>query len=236
MDRWTPTAIARSGHPTKRLFYRRASPSGVQAATRSVDGSDAESVVSVGDGRFNEILPLSDGRCLLARVNGGESVSITQRMYWWTLGDTARTLLTNPNGASANGPRPSPDGRWVTYSALSREVRHVNIVPFPGPGPAVRVDQNGAGLAVWRRDGRGLLFVDEQGLTEVMLAFTPNPVVTATRRVIDGPFTLDGATHANSDVGRDGSLLLVRRVRQPRTIVIRDFAELVRQRVSESGK
>ena len=45
----------------------------------------------MGDGRFNEILPLSDGRRLLTRVNGGESVSITQRMYWWTLGDTART-------------------------------------------------------------------------------------------------------------------------------------------------
>ena len=74
----------------------------------------------------------------------------------------------------------------MTYSALSREVRHLNIVPFPGPGPAVRVDQNGAGLAVWRHDGCGLLFVERQDLTEVMLAFTPNPVVTATRRVIDG--------------------------------------------------
>ena len=50
------------------------------------------------------------------------------------------------------------------------------------------------------------------------------------------PFTLDGATHANFDVGREGSLLLVRPVRQPRTIVICDLAELVRQQVSGSGK
>ena len=220
----------------QRLLYRRTTPSGIQAAMRAVDGSGAESVVSVGAGRFNEILMLPDGRHLLARVNSAEPGDVPQRMYWWSLGDTARTLLATPSASSINGPRPSPDGRWVADTDVTRDVRHVSIVPFPGPGPAVRVDQNGGGLPVWRRDGRGLLFADRQGITEVMLAFTPNPVVTGTRRVIDGGFDLGITTHANFDVGRDGSLLLVRPVRQPRTIVIRDFAELVRRRVSGAGK
>ena len=219
----------------KRLFYRRVTTSGIQSAMRSIDGSDAESVVSVGAGRFNEIVMLPDGRHLLARVNNAEGVSVAQRMYWWTLGDTARTLIATPSGPSVNGPRPSPNGQWVAYSDQARDVRHVSIMPFPGPGPAVRVDQNGAGLSVWRPDGRGLLFVDGQGITEATLAFTPNPVVTSTRRVIDGGFDLDIVTHANFDVGRDGSLLLVRRVREPRTIMIRDFAELVRRRMSGAG-
>ncbi|WP_309673426.1 hypothetical protein [Gemmatimonas sp.] len=73
---------------------------------------------------------------------------------------------------------------------MPRDVRHVSIVPFPGPGPAMRVDQNGGGLPVWRREGRGLLLADRQGMTEVMLVFTPNPVVADTRRVIDGSVDL----------------------------------------------
>ena len=214
----------------KRLLYRRLNSLGNQAAMRAIDRSDLESVVSVGTGGFNEILMLPGGRTLLARVNDAVDGVGSTRMYWWTPGDTTKTLLATPNASNLTGPRPSPDGRWVAYSDETRGVRHVSIVPFPGPGPAVRVDQNGGGPPVWRRDGRGLLFAEGQGITEVTLAFTPNPVVTGTRRVIDGAFDLNQAVHASFDVGRDGSLLLVRPIRPPRTIVVRDFGAEVRRR------
>ena len=113
---------------------------------------------------------------------------VSQSMCWWTLGDTAKTRHATPSASIISGPRPSPDGRWVAYTDVPRDVRHVSIVPFPGP--AMRVDQNGGGLPVWRREGRGLLLADRQGMTEVMLVFTPNPVVADTRRVIDGSVDL----------------------------------------------
>ena len=82
-------------------------------------------------------------------------------------------------------------------------------------------------------DGSAIVFTHGKGET-TQLFLKRREEVSATP--IDGSFDLGIVLHANVDVGRDGSLLLVRPVRQPRTIVIRDFAELVRRRVSGDAK
>ena len=63
----------------------------------------------------------------------------------------------------------SPDGRWMAYGSDVTGRYELYVQPFPTPGRAIQVSQQGASFFWWTRDGRRVLFVDAdlQGLWRV---------------------------------------------------------------------
>ncbi len=67
-----------------------------------------------------------------------------------------RPLLNGP--FNEGGGRVSPDGRWLAYVSNESGREEVYIVPYPGPGPKIRVSTAGGSAPQWREDGRELFF------------------------------------------------------------------------------
>ena len=104
-----------------------------------------------------------------------------------------------------------------------------------GPGLRVRLNRGSGGNAVWRRDGKALYFADDGAIIEVSLGFSAGPVITATRVVTEGVIASDDPLHAAFDVGPAGELIGIDRVREPRLIVVHNFATEVRRELRGSG-
>ena len=133
------------------------------------------------------------------------------------------------------GPRFSPNGRWVAYSAETAGLREVYVAPFPGPGGRIQISQGGAGLPVWSPDGRMIYYPQANRLMATTLAFDPAARVTGTRPLLEGDYTFTDALHVPFDVGPDGTILLVRPVREVRTVVIRGFRTEMRNQLAKQG-
>ena len=69
-------------------------------------------------------------------------------------------LLVRSPGRDRGGP-PSPDGRWLAFVSDETGRFEIYVQSFPDPGRRVRVSQQGGSLAWWTRDGRQLLFLDD---------------------------------------------------------------------------
>jgi Tol biopolymer transport system component/predicted Ser/Thr protein kinase len=52
----------------------------------------------------------------------------------------------------------SPDGRWLAYASDESGEDEVYILPFPGPGPPVRLTREGGGHPMWSPDGRQVFY------------------------------------------------------------------------------
>ncbi len=56
----------------------------------------------------------------------------------------------------------SPDGKWLSYATDETGQFQIMAQPFPGPGRAVRISQDGALDAWWSKDGREIVYVSDQ--------------------------------------------------------------------------
>lgn len=93
----------------------------------------------------------------------------------------------------------------------------------------MRIDRAGGGVPVWARDGKSVYYFTPSGLVATSLDLTAGVKVGATRQVLDAEFASNDLTHAPFDVGPDGTVLFVRKVRDARLVVVRNFAaEIVR--------
>jgi Tol biopolymer transport system component len=63
----------------------------------------------------------------------------------------------------ADEPRFSPDGRWVAFHAVEREVPQVFVMPFPPTGERWQLSANGGMQPRWRADGKELYFLAPDG-------------------------------------------------------------------------
>jgi serine/threonine-protein kinase len=221
----------------RRVIYRVADGRQIRVAMRSVDQAEPEQLIGAGVGSFNETMMAADGRTLVGRVNSGmrppTGVS-DQQAYTWLLGDSTKRPITQ-SALTVSGPRLSPDGRWLAYSEGREDGYQVYVAPFPGPGPRVRVNRGAGGNPVWRRDSKALYYPEGDAIVEVSLAFTPDPVITGTRAVTQGVLASDDRLHAAFDVGPNGDIIGIRRVREPRLIVVRNFATEVRLALRGNG-
>ena len=217
----------------RRVFYRLQAPSGNSVAVRSVDGG-SETTVPTPHTAVNELVMSRDNATVLARVSSGFASS--QDLWSWKLPDTVPTRVTD-NLEFETGARFSPDGKWVAYSSETSGVREVFVAPFPGPGGRVQVSTGGGGLPIWGRDGKTLYYPQANRMMATTLSFAPDPAVTGRRTLFEGDYALDDALHAPYDVGPDGTFLLVRPVREVRTVVIRGFrAEMQTQLAKQGGR
>jgi Tol biopolymer transport system component len=63
----------------------------------------------------------------------------------------------------ADEPRFSPDGRWVAFHAVEREVPQVFVMPFPPTGERWQLSAAGGVQPRWRADGKELFFLSPDG-------------------------------------------------------------------------
>jgi hypothetical protein len=153
----------------------------------------------------------SDGKSLIA-TNDHEIFSV---MLAGTP-EAAKTRVAAEKGVFNFGPRFSPDGRWFVYER--RDLQDgLYVQPFPGPGPRRQIAPSG-GKAVWRKDGKEIVYIDKQ----TVMSVTAEPVggelrFGAPRPLFSGlrpPGTV--ASSSPLAVSRDGSrIFCLRGVEQP---------------------
>jgi len=215
----------------RRVFYRLQAPRGNSVVMRPVDGG-SETPVPTPRTAVNELVMARDGATVLARVSSG--VASSQDLWSWKLPDTVALKYTD-NLEFETGARFSPDGQWVAYSSETGGIREVFVSPFPGPGGRIQVSTGGGGLPVWSRDGRTLYYPQANRMLATTLSFAPEPGVTGRRTLFEGDYALDDALHTPFDVGPDGTFVLVRPVREVRTVVIRGFRTEMRNQLAKQG-
>jgi eukaryotic-like serine/threonine-protein kinase len=131
--------------------------------------------------------------------------------------EPAKTNIAEEKGVLNFGPRFSPDGRWFVY--LRRDPQEgLYVQPFPGPGPRRQIAPSGE-KAVWRKDGKEILYVDKLTVMSVTVETAgaelrfgaPRPLFSGLRRA---PGTSQASTPLA--VSRDGSRIFwLQGVEQP---------------------
>ena len=92
----------------------------------------------------------------------------------------------------------SPDGKWIVFQAMDSGRSEIYVMPYPGLDGKYQISVKGGVQPLWRRDGKGIFFVDFDGaMTSVEIkSFQPftagNPVTMFTPHIarIQTSFTL----------------------------------------------
>ena len=129
----------------------------------------------------------------------------------------------------------SPDGKWLAYASDESGIFEVYVRPFPAPGGKWQVSTSGGTQPQWRRDGKELFYLSEEGklaAVEVKSGSTfdasaPRPLFQARFPTASAPF---GRTYT---VTADGQRFLVTRLMEedraiPITVVLNWTADLKR--------
>jgi Tol biopolymer transport system component/predicted Ser/Thr protein kinase len=94
-------------------------------------------------------------------VNTPTGVSIQR------IGRSSERRAVVQESVNTNGPRVSPDGRWLAYSLSLPAGPEVFVQRFDRLGERRQVSTNGGSLPIWRGDGRELFFETHGGLMAV---------------------------------------------------------------------
>ena len=128
--------------------------------------------------------------------------------YVALVGDRRPVTIVGTTFSERQG-RLSPDGKYLAYSSDESGRREVLVTTFPNAARQWTISNQGGSNPVWGRDGRELLFLDEQNtLMSVAIPagvdFRPGvPKVLFPSNAIES----DGGVIA---IGRDGRLLIAR--------------------------
>jgi Tol biopolymer transport system component len=135
-------------------------------------------------------------------------------------------------------PALSPDGRWLAYASNESGRYEIYVRPYPSPGAAVQVSQDGGTEPTWSADGRRLYFRDGRRMLVTQLNTTPPVTITNRRVLFTGTFDGDmPMPHRNYDVARDGRhfvMLAATPGTAPQTIVVLNWLTDFRARISSS--
>lgn len=102
----------------------------------------------------------ADGRLLLFVV---ATTGPTQGDLWvLPLDGDRKPYAVLQTQASEHQGRLSPDGRWIAYASTASGRDEVYVAPLSG-APTVPISMGGAGQPRWRRDGRELFYLMEDG-------------------------------------------------------------------------
>jgi serine/threonine-protein kinase len=203
----TPTRLTTSGkalHPTwtpdgRRIVYMRSKYRGL--VSQPVDGSAADT------------LPGTEGAFGPTVTPNGTAVVYQQRSdSGWTIWSASLTGEGAPRKVVDDPfadymPAVSPDGHWLAYVSSASGRTEVFARPFPGPGPAVQVSENGGTEPAWSPDGRWIYYREKGSL---MAAAVSTPALAITSRTRQFRDLFDGTMpHRNYDVARDGKTFLM---------------------------
>ena len=134
------------------------------------DGAQDLFVKRVGDGSPEQ--PLYRSKAPFKKPSGwspdGNWITVTQHdpdaaQNVWLLqadGKGEMKLLVRGPGRDVGGPL-SPDGRWLSYTSDETGQIQLWVQSFPEPGRQTQVSTKSASLSWWTRDGRQILFLDQ---------------------------------------------------------------------------
>ena len=184
--------------------------------------------------RLQQLQWSTDGRWLIF-VRSGDILALS------TAGDTTPVTLTSGPSVD-NGPRLSPDGKWLAYLSDRSGRFELYVSPFARSQQARQqqvsdagVISSAAGAPRWTRDGRTLVFLSEQ--RELMaVPVLPGDVFTfdTPRRLL--PVGSDAGVSAY-DLSPDGQRVLTVRslapaaVKAPELILVQNFFEELKTKV-----
>jgi Tol biopolymer transport system component len=178
------------------IFWQRADGSG--AAERLTKPDKGTSHVpeswSPGGDRF------------LFGVTNGSNVSL----WLFSLQDRRATPFVDVQSPNPINSTFSPDGRWIAYSVLERDVTGIYVQPFPATGAKYQVSKARAVHPVWSRDGRELVTQPQGGQPFVVQTITTQPSFAFSAPMPvprGGALGLGPAFQRNYDVMPDGRIL-----------------------------
>jgi DNA-binding winged helix-turn-helix (wHTH) protein/Tol biopolymer transport system component len=105
-----------------------------------------------------------DGRFILYDNFDGDDPSRESDMWILPMFGDRRPSQYQRKTFSAWGGRFSPDGRWVAYASDEHGKGDVYIQAFPANGISYRVSKHGGWQPAWRRDGRELFYLANDGM------------------------------------------------------------------------
>ena len=178
---------------------------------KPADGSgESQLVTSVGEA--NTVgMPFPE-----SWTEDGDVLAFTEGGDIWVLSLGEENPKPQPfvQGPSDEGyPAFSPDGRWLAYTSNESDEREVYVRPYPGPGAATRVSNDGGWAPAWAASGREL-FYQASGQTlgsrmmAVDLSTEPTLQVGTPVMLFEKPDTVY-ANGRNYDVSTDGSRFLM---------------------------
>jgi hypothetical protein len=151
-----------------------------------------------------------DGRFLAAIRLSPET-----RMDIWIVpmdGGKPYPFLQEPFGEF--NPRFSPDGRWLAYNSNESGRREIYLQPFPGPGEKLQISSEGGRDPRWRRDGRELFYLSEDGsIFAVSVSEKAGGTLEAgkPKRLFSGLLPDNSTQGRTYDVSADGQRFIIRR-------------------------
>jgi hypothetical protein len=129
--------------------------------------------------------------------------------------------LSSPG--QVNGPRFSPDGKWLAYSSDETGRSEVYVRPFPTLDAKWSISSEGGTNPVWSPDGRELFYRSGPRMMVADVATTPTFAARPPRVLFEGPFFVDFIGDIDFDVAPDGQhfvMMLVEPAAQPRLRVL----------------
>lgn len=132
-------------------------------------------------------------------------------------------------------PALSPDGHMMAYSANESGRFEVYVRPFPGPGAAVRVSEDGGAEPLWSANGHKLFFRGDRRMLAADIAIRPTISVTNRRVLFTDAFDGDmPMPHRNYDVTRDEKFIMIAANKgdAPQTIVVLNWLDELRAKLS----
>jgi eukaryotic-like serine/threonine-protein kinase len=174
-------------------------------------------------GHYHPLTFTRDGRVLLS------AMIPTNGLNWKLLqgplaGEATPTPIFESSSSDGfGGASFSPDGRWLAYESNATGTREIWVRQYPSAGSPIRVSANGGFEPTWNRNGREILYLQQDDLMSVAVdtsggVFTFKPAVRLF--ITHSPSNTQPPSY---DVAPDGSLLMLKArpiVRPPLEVVL----------------
>ena len=173
-----------------------------------------------------------DGKYLIYRRMNPQ----TRADLWYLLREgadwTPHPFVQTP--ASENGPRFSPDSRYVAYVSNQSGRQEVYVRPFPEGETVSRISRNGGRHPRWNPNGKELFYVEGTALIAVPVSVSPSFSPGEPIRLFDADALRGGANPPGYDVSPDGQQFIIARpvgdAPQPSIRIVQNWYEEFRDR------
>ena len=129
---------------------------------RNADGTGTATHIYATQSSLIPVQALSDRNLLLFFADFGDTTGFD--IYTLPLaGDKPKPSAAIRNPVTDSEPMLSPDGRWLAYASVENAEYDVFVQPFPATGAKWQISSGGGRQPAWRRDGRELYFVTNDG-------------------------------------------------------------------------